>query len=745
MRTPPSSSALRAVPVCKVSVDGQPLELTARARLVRARVELDKDLIAESSLLFVDPDFEFLGGAVFKASSKITVKLGFGAQPGQVFAGEVVRLEPQFRRDEPPALLVICQEPLHRLALAQNTRSLHDVDTAQVVSLIAQSHGLSASAPSGSKEHVLQNNVSDAALLRQLASRLGLQVRLEDRELSLGPSPRTAPLPLSLGDGVKKLRVTRKSGQLREEVAVHGWDERQKREIVGRARPQGPTGKAARDHGVGTLAAAGRLLPGDVATAEAMAGGQMKKLAEGAAVLRAELRGDPRYQPGQALELDLLGYGCDGSYRVERASHEFGRSGYFVKLEAIWTGPKSPPKPVRVLARELPFAPPEEKPKGVLVRPRWKRRQAAGGDFADLAVDSLRLDEGRSVTLILESRVAGEWREAARATASIASGTAFSSAPLKLDPAGLFSDLRWTAAAESTHVHGEGGEVELATRVEDGAQVSVILERSAGGARWDEADRDLVTVARGRVKTRFDLEHPHHAEAARPHSELLQRPRWTQAPSAESAAGRLEVDAPELADGRRVCFQVERLGRDGKWSLSQTVEAVVVGGVASAAVAVEHSSRAPQPNHALQLEAPTWGHRDLAHLDQTTLSVGAQGLDGRRVKFVVERRDGETWTAVDEHLVVVAKGRAEAEVVLRHPSPGASGPVPLRFRAEVMPDEEPEILRFRAEPLPDLRPVRLRFRPELRVPESPGLTRLRALLVGGDEDQHCQTAGSRER
>lgn|GEM_PF-1006498 len=659
--------AARVVPVCKVSVDGQPLELGTQARLVRARIDVDSDLFAESSLLFMDPDLELLNGSIFAPAAKVTVKIGYGAQPGEVFGGEVVRLEPQFRRDQPPALLVICQEPLHRLALSQNTRALNDVDVSEIVSAIAQSHGLTADAPRGSKQHFLQNNLSDAALLRQLASSLGLRVRLEDKKIVMGPPPVSDPMPLSLGDGIKKLKVKRKAGQQVGEVAVHGWDEKQKQEIVGTAKPEGATGKAARDYGAGSLVESGsRLRPTDTASAEAMAKGHMQKLAVRSALLQAELRGDPRYLPGQVLELDKFGYGCDGSYQVERARHEFSRNGYFVKLDAIWTGPKKAPKPIKIV-QNVPFEP-KFKPKGKLVRPRWKRRSGGSeSDTADMAVDSLGLEDGRSVTLVLETRVTGEWREVARASAQVSSGTAMGSSTLDLPASEVLSAPKWTKAKESKHVHGESGEVELTSTAKEGTEVRVILERQLQGHRWEKADSGLAQVSGGKVKTSFDLEHPHQAEAAKAPSEMLGQPRWSGKPQGHDTWGTLEVDAAGLADGRKVRFVVERLGRDQKWAQVKVVEAQVRQSVAQATVLVEHPGLGPQPTDAQHLKAPTWSERDLQHGDTTDVSVDAKELDGRYVKFVVEQFDGKTWNPTGERTVKVQGGKAQAKMSVANP------------------------------------------------------------------------------
>src|SRR5215475_10240262 len=107
-----SAEAIRFIPDCKITVDGADLKPEERAALTRAVIDLDVDLFAECALVFNDPELRLIGGNLFEAGKAVRVALGFGAKKGQVFEGEVVALEPQFRRDRPAALRVICFDRL---------------------------------------------------------------------------------------------------------------------------------------------------------------------------------------------------------------------------------------------------------------------------------------------------------------------------------------------------------------------------------------------------------------------------------------------------------------------------------------------------------------------------------------------------------------------------------------------------------------------------------------------------------
>jgi len=661
--------AEKRTPLCKVSVGGSPLATNDQARLVRANVELDADLLAQTTLLFMDPEMELINGSVFESGKSVELKLGYDANATSVFFGEVVRLEPQFRRDEPVALKVVCQDSLHRLALTPMTRTFNDADLSTVVTSIAQEHGLSADAPSGTKQFVLQNNVTDAEFLKRFAMRMGLRLFLDGKKLTMGPLPNTDPIPLALGDGVKKLKVKRSAKGQVSEISVHGWDEKAKQELVGKAQPQGATGKGATDYGAGTLSdSSGDLLPPDVSTAEGIAKGRMKKIAEGYATLEAELIGDSRFLPGQVVELDKLGAGTDGSYRIDRAEHLFSKHGYYVRFDAVWQGPKTSPAAPK--PQTQPYTPPKPVEKGKLTRPRWKRRSSGGSDVADMNVDAGKALEGKSVTFVLETKVSGDWKEVARANGSVSNGFANATANLTATPpADVISAPKWTTAKDNKHENGQTAEVSVDTKVQKPHDIRLILEQQLmGGRLWQAVDSKMVKASGGTVKTTFDLEHPHSQQAGQAHSEVIKKPVWSQKPGGKGAPGLVTAETPGMEDGRKVRFIAERLGRDGKWGAIKTLEATVQKGSASATVDLEHTIEKPQPAPAKQLSAPKWEKSNLAHGDLGKLTVDAPKLDGQRVRFVVEQNEGGNWKQVGERVVNVASGKAETQMPLKHPA-----------------------------------------------------------------------------
>jgi phage protein D len=347
------------IPDCRVSVQGKKLAGDKDAALTRVDVDLDANLFGQCVLTFNDPKLALINGTDFASGTPVKVEIGFHTKLQQVFEGEVVALEPQFRRDMPPSLRVVCQENIHRLALSQMTRAFNSVDDKEIATRIAQEHGLTAKAPSGTKEHILQSNLTDASFLRRIAAKSGNTLRIEGKKLIIGPPRSGATVRVAPGDGLRKIKVLIKANSQVGKISVHGWDPKAKKEIVGTAKPQGASQQGAKDHGgASTLSIAGHdHTPADVATAESIAKGRLRKIAEGFVTAQVEMLGNPQIMPGAQVKMEKLGDQIDGTWRVEHAAHQFNKHGYWVKFHAVRIAKAQPPSAKKQAAQSEPPPP----------------------------------------------------------------------------------------------------------------------------------------------------------------------------------------------------------------------------------------------------------------------------------------------------------------------------------------------------------------------------------------------------
>lgn len=331
-----TSDVEKLVPDRRLSLDGQVVAPEMQARVSRITVDMSEDLFNQCTILITDPDMTLINGKELTAGVGVFVELGYVGKLLPVFEGEIVSVEPRFVRDKPPSIVIRALERLHRLALSPNTRSFQEADAAQVVKTIAQENGLSGDAPSGSKGHLLQPNISDFQVLRKIASRTGTRITIDGKKLTLGPPPSLGELELLPDSGLKRLKVKLRTTEQVPKVIVRGWDPRQKKEIVGQAAAKGELkdgATEAKPFGRGDYFIEGSLVQ-DMAEAETIAQAAATRIAERFATAEGEIAGAADLHPGKVLSFDKWGELLDGKFRVIEARHDFDKRGYRVKFKA---------------------------------------------------------------------------------------------------------------------------------------------------------------------------------------------------------------------------------------------------------------------------------------------------------------------------------------------------------------------------------------------------------------------------
>ncbi len=86
------------------------------------------------------------------------------------------------------------------------------------------------------------------------------------------------------------------------------------------------------------------------------------------------------------------------------------------------------------------------------------------------------------------------------------------------------------------------------------------------------------------------------------------------------------------------------------------------------------------------LGTPRWSGQHYGHGERAVLEVEGTGLEGRKVKFILEQNKGDGWAPYAEAIGVMRNGLARAAIHLEHPEVkgGAAAqkanPIRLRFR-----------------------------------------------------------------
>jgi hypothetical protein len=140
-----------------------------------------------------------------------------------------------------------------------------------------------------------------------------------------------------------------------------------------------------------------------------------------------------------------------------------------------------------------------------------------------------------------------------------------------------------------------------------------------------------------------------------------------------------------MTEAKKIQYRFRVRGPTGKEVESAAIEV-------EAPPAPDPSARPSRTVRDRQINDPRWSDDSFEHGDSATVQVKAPGLDGRKVRFVVEHLEAGEWKKQSEHAAFVADGVAKAEVALHHPvlAPGnrpaeeqlaALGRAEVRFHA----------------------------------------------------------------
>src|SRR5262249_37569405 len=100
----------RVTPDCRVLLAWSALKPERKAALTHNSVDHAVALLRQCATPFNAPKLALINGSDFAPGVGVGIELGLAGKCEAVFKGEVVALEPLFRRDVAPSLRVICQE-----------------------------------------------------------------------------------------------------------------------------------------------------------------------------------------------------------------------------------------------------------------------------------------------------------------------------------------------------------------------------------------------------------------------------------------------------------------------------------------------------------------------------------------------------------------------------------------------------------------------------------------------------------
>ena len=336
-----------SVPSFEVLINGTALPVDAAAHVVAVSVEADTELPDMFSLEIVssdDLDDQFMwvdAEDLFAVGNAVEVKLGYAEQLTSLFKGEVTGLEPSFNADRLPTLVVRGYDRRHRLTRGRRTRSFLKKKDSDIAAQIAREAGLTASVTDSRVTHdyVLQTNQTDYEFLLERAGLIQYEVVVEDKTLNFRPvaNDQGASLTLAADADLTEFRPRLSAAGQFSDVAVRGWDPKNKKEIVGKAQAGDEVSKMGGSQTGASLskkafgAATGGLSRRPVLTqaeADQMAVALLNRAALELVTGDAVCGGRADLWPGKVVKITGVGKRFGGQYYITAATHVYTPEGY---------------------------------------------------------------------------------------------------------------------------------------------------------------------------------------------------------------------------------------------------------------------------------------------------------------------------------------------------------------------------------------------------------------------------------
>jgi len=332
----PSSSAVSY----KLTVGGSEMTQDADDGVLQLTFEDHVDMVAMLTVKFGGGESQPKWN--FNIGDEIKLKLGSGSK--EIFAGEIISMEPGFEVSGISSMTVRALDKMHRLGRGRKTRHWEEMKDSDVASEVGKESGLSVSADPTQETHsyILQRNESNIAFIKRLAARNNFVARVTDGKLEFKKASFNAQsVKVGMGDNLRSLRMSFNSTDLVQKVVVRGWDVKAKKEIVGQASSGDVTKVGGGDLGADLAGKFGDSTAyitdvpvSSQAQANAVAKSEMERLARQFCKGSCTIAGNDKALAGASLELSGLPKGQNGKFFVIASRHVISKgTGYTTEMQ----------------------------------------------------------------------------------------------------------------------------------------------------------------------------------------------------------------------------------------------------------------------------------------------------------------------------------------------------------------------------------------------------------------------------
>lgn len=229
----------------EIRINGSPLPAEAKADVRAVTVSEDVGAPGMFTLQLYNWDMNqlkvtWVDEPLFAEGNEVRIQMGYlDGELAELMVGDITGLEPEFTTDETFTLTVRGYDRRHRLLRGRQTRSFVQMKDSDIARQIAGDAGLSAKVQDSKVklDYVLQHNQTDLEFLQERAQRIGYEVVVQDKTLHFRPqrSDQKQALSLFLDEDIVEFYPRSTTLTQVGQVAVRGWDLKEKKAIVGQA------------------------------------------------------------------------------------------------------------------------------------------------------------------------------------------------------------------------------------------------------------------------------------------------------------------------------------------------------------------------------------------------------------------------------------------------------------------------------------------------------------------------------
>ena len=208
-------------------------EYNVKHILIEERV----DLPSSFSLTLSDPLREWTDSSDFSEGSEIKIMLGYKDDVEEVFCGDIISINPQFRMNSDDILVIKGSNTIHRLLRGKKTRSFSEMTDADIIKEIASECNLKDEIDDIGVDHLftMQNNQTNYDYLSAMARKYNCKMHVKDKTLMFKKIQDESDdeVVIEWGKTLLEFNIQTDTSLLVTEVEVIGWNNEKGEAVIG--------------------------------------------------------------------------------------------------------------------------------------------------------------------------------------------------------------------------------------------------------------------------------------------------------------------------------------------------------------------------------------------------------------------------------------------------------------------------------------------------------------------------------